>query len=101
MDPIRGRLVHFHAKSDSDRMSLPGAVDGPLIAVVVRVVSPTMVNLTVQDRYGHIHGRSSVRLGAGGTPNGVSYCELPERPEGSSDHWLVELARAQFAASAI
>lgn len=73
--PTVGRVVWFRPhNSEASLMALNG--EEPLAAIIAKVWSDTLVNLSVIDANGHHHPRTSVQLrqeGAGWTEG--SYCE--------------------------
>ena len=76
--PTVGRVVWFHPSEFTGEAGFARHPDGqPYAAIIARVWSNILVNLTVFDANGAAHSRTSVPLvqDGGGAPQDDSYCE--------------------------
>lgn len=76
--PTVGRVVGFHPSEFTGEAGFARHPDGqPYAAIIARVWSDALVNLTVFDANGAAHSRTSVPIvqDGGGAPQADSYCE--------------------------
>lgn len=96
--PTVGRVVWFHPSEFTGEAGFARHPDGqPYAAIIARVWSNILVNLTVFDANGAAHSRTSVPLvqDGGGAPLDDSYCEWMPYQKGQAAK--TEVAEAQPA----
>ena len=97
--PTVGRVVWFHPSEFTGEAGFARHQDGqPYAAIIARVWSNILVNLTVFDANGAAHSRTSVPLvqDGGGAPQADSYCEWMPYQKGQA----AKAEAAEKAASA-